>query len=392
MKKLVEYKRAWPLGLAGALMLSLVGCGGGGDDPASATPSNQGGGGQTVVQPDLVSVQDVALAAGVGYSLGVDASGAIQVWGTGMAGSKPVGANVKAVGAARWGGNWAVLASGDLLYWGNDAAGALSHASAVSLSGLGRVASVRACGQGADARLVALKADGSVRVVTPSSLTASTQGTTVGGLSAVNALVDGGDATCDTLLAVGSNGQVSRVQVTADGASAVAVAGLSHVVQVSCAADNCLAVTDAGKVLGWGSNAKGQMGDETVDARTTPAEVDLSLLATAGVTPKIHQVLVTQAGAAYAVGENGALYGWGQLDGRVKATVPGAPGTAPTLVLNANFKVQSLAVAPAVAAQTLVFSSDGSVFGWGRNAQSEVTLADATATLVNLTSTGVKLR
>ena len=61
---------------------------------------------------------------------------------------------------------------------------------------------------------------------------------------------------------------------------------LSHVVQVSCAADNCLAVTDAGKVLGWGSNAKGQMGDETVDARTTPAEVDLSLLATASVTPR----------------------------------------------------------------------------------------------------------
>ena len=100
-------------------------------------PSNQGGGGQTVVQPDLVSVRDVALAAGVGYSLGVDASGAIQVWGTGMAGSKPVGANVKAVGAARW-GQLGGLASGDLLYWGNDAAGALSHASAVSLSGLGQ--------------------------------------------------------------------------------------------------------------------------------------------------------------------------------------------------------------------------------------------------------------
>ncbi|HEX5310766.1 hypothetical protein [Aquabacterium sp.] len=392
MKKWVQHQHAWSMGLAGALMLSLVGCGGGGNDPASAAPASQGGNPQPVVQPDVVNVQDVPVAAGVGYSLGVNASGAVQVWGTGMAGSAPAVANVKAVGATRWGGNWAVLATGDALYWGNDASGALSHASAVSLSGLGRVAALRACGQGADARLVALKTDGTVRVVSPAGLSASTQGLTVAGLSAVKALVDGGDASCNNVLAVGANGLVSQLQVGGTEASAVLVAGLSRVAQASCASDNCLVVTDEGQVWGWGSNAKGQMGDETVDARVAPAQVDLSLLATAGVTPKVRQVLLTQAGAAYALSENGALYGWGRLDGRVKATVPGAPGTAPTPILNANFKVQQVVSASAESGQTLILSGDGKVFGWGRNAQSEVTSANTATLLSDLTDTGVKLR
>lgn len=396
MKKWVQHQHAWSMGLAGALMLSLVGCGGGGSDPASAAPASQGGNPQPVAQPDVVNVQEVPVAAGVGYSLGVNASGVVQVWGNGMAGSAPAVANVKAVGAARWGGSWAVLTTGDALYWGNDASGALSHASAVSLSGLGRVAALRACGQGADARLVALKTDGSLRVVTPAGLSASTQGVAVSGLGAVKALVDGGDATCDTPLAVGGDGTVFRVKVNAAGTSAEVVPGLSRVVQASCAAENCLAVTDEGKVFGWGSNDKGQMGDATVDSRAMPELVDLGSVTKAGVTPSIRQVLMTQAGGAYALGTDGVLYGWGKLDSRARP-VPGPNGeTVPVIVIPkasiGGYMTIGVSVAPSPIGQTLVVASDGSVIGWGRNDHSEVTADKADATLVAPTPTGVKLR
>ena len=80
-----------------AAMLTACGGGGAGSDGAGATPS---AGGNEVLN---LGVQSVSVAAGVGYSLAVQADGSVKAWGEGMTGLISTGLNTtKSVGAGLW--------------------------------------------------------------------------------------------------------------------------------------------------------------------------------------------------------------------------------------------------------------------------------------------------
>ncbi|MDE2433211.1 MAG: hypothetical protein KGN37_10240 [Burkholderiales bacterium] len=378
-----------------AASLSLTACGGGGGSGSSTNLTTSGSGPAQPVA--VVDVKSEPLAAGSGYSLGINAAGQIQSWGA-TVGTQPATNGWKSVGAATWASSlhasWAIDSNGTLAIWGMDAAGVM-HDQPVQLTGLGAVASARACGTGTGALLLALGTDGVVRAVPASELSTTAKGITVSGLGEIHALSDGMDTTCGSVLAIDKQGAVSRLTVQTSDTKGVptalagaAVSGLSNVVQASCAQDNCLAVTKTGAVYGWGSNAKGQLGDTTLDPRSTPAQVDMSLVG----APAINQVLVTQAGAAYAIGKDGALYGWGAVDGLKVLTSSAYPGTVPTLLMASGVAVSQIAVSPDMAPHTLIQAGDGSVYGWGRNADAEVAPPASAKPLLASTFTNIVLK
>lgn len=388
--KLVQAKGLLTV-MALAAALSLSACGGGGSNDAAATPS--GTDPKPVQEVPVIDVQTQKLAAGAGYSLAVTSAGKVLSWGTGMHGSVSSSSTIAAVGTASWGTNlnasWVVTSTGDLLYWGDDASGSLT-ANAVVLSGLGQVAAARACGAGNAAMLYVLKRDGTVWAVPARSLTTSTKGFAVTGVGQAKALGDGTDTTCSSMLALDKDGGVWQLHATNPGdgagvptqAQGVAVSGLSKVVQAACAESSCLAVDEVGQVLAWGNNNVGQLGDGTRLTSAVPLVVSVA---------KTRSVWMTPGGAAYAITTSGALYGWGQLDGRVKSTSTGDLGTSPTLILSTGFAVQGLSVSPSATAHTLVQIGDGSVWGWGQNGSAELTAPASSTPLIDLTKTGVSL-
>ncbi|MEV5576694.1 Ig-like domain repeat protein [Spirillospora sp. NPDC052269] len=78
----------------------------------------------------------------------------------------------------------------------------------------------------------------------------------------------------------------------------------STVTQVSAGTAHCLALTSDGRVLAWGSNVQGQLGDDTTDTRYSPIETHMPPGATA-----------TQISAGWsfslAVTSDGRALGWG---------------------------------------------------------------------------------
>ncbi|MGE5453450.1 MAG: hypothetical protein ACM3VZ_16595 [Acidobacteriota bacterium] len=391
--KWVLQAKAWLTVATGFAMLTLSACGGGGSSNGAAASPSGNGGAVVPATPAAVPVQSQVLAAGTGYSLAVTSTGQIKTWGSGMHGTIATSLPIAAVGTAHWGtelhASWAISSTGDLLYWGDDAAGKLT-AQSVVLSGVGQVAAVRACGSGQGALLYVLKSDGTVWAVPAWGITPASKGFAVANVGVAKALGEGTDASCSGMLAIGQDGSVWQLQasnpVDAAGvptqAHGVAVAGLSQISQAACSVSSCLAVDGVGQVMAWGNNDAGQLGDGTRSASTAPLIVNV---------PKARKVMMTAAGAAYAITDSGALYGWGLLDGRVKSTSIGGLGTAPTLILGDAFGVQSLAVSPSATAHTLVLFGEGLIAGWGQNASGEVSALTG-ASLIDLTPTGVSLQ
>jgi alpha-tubulin suppressor-like RCC1 family protein len=140
------------------------------------------------------------------------------------------------------------------------------------------------------------------------------------------------------------------------------------VVRAGCAFG--LALTSTGRVLAWGDNAFGQLGNGTVQAKHVPVYVKLpsGTKVTAITAGSSHSVAVTAAGHALAwgYGEDGEL-GDGSTDNSdvpVKVQIPA--GTA----------VQGVA---AGASFTIARTSTG-LYGWGENASGQLGDGDTTST------------
>ncbi|QVQ51184.1 hypothetical protein J4H86_20515 [Spiractinospora alimapuensis] len=144
------------------------------------------------------------------------------------------------------------------------------------------------------------------------------------------------------------------------GVSQVATGSLYH----------ALALTTDGTLLSWGRNRYGQLGDGTDDNRATPGAVDLpdGVTVTQAAVGGWHSLAVTDDGDVLAWGQN--LYG--QLgddtntDRDTPIQVPLPEDTAITEVATGS-QYHSLAR-----------SSDGEVFAWGANGSGE--LGDGTTT------------
>jgi alpha-tubulin suppressor-like RCC1 family protein len=141
------------------------------------------------------------------------------------------------------------------------------------------------------------------------------------------------------------------------------------VTQIAIGHHYSLAVTSDGRGLGWGWNGYGELGDGTTTSRDTPVEVALP----AGVTitqisgQYVHSLAVTSDGRALAWGWNGqGELGDGTTTQRltpIEAALP--PGVTVTQVA-------------AGGNQSLALTSDGGALAWGWNGYGQ--LGDGTTT------------
>ncbi|MFY4717281.1 DUF7507 domain-containing protein [Streptomyces sp. LaBMicrA B280] len=119
-----------------------------------------------------------------------------------------------------------------------------------------------------------------------------------------------------------------------------------------------LALTSDGRVLAWGYNLFGQLGDGTTANRSTPVEVDLPVgtTVTAIAARELNSLAVTSDGRALAWGFNGS----GQLgDGTTTSR-----STPVEVHLPAGTTVTSVAAGDIF---SLALTSDGRVLAWGNN-------------------------
>lgn len=87
-----------------------------------------------------------------------------------------------------------------------------------------------------------------------------------------------------------------------------------RIVSVACAADSSFAVTEAGVVWAWGSNANGALGDGTLTKRTTPVMV------TDPATGRAHEFggqpirqITVGSDQAFILTANGSVWTWGEV-------------------------------------------------------------------------------
>ncbi|MFI9325776.1 RCC1 domain-containing protein [Kitasatospora aureofaciens] len=146
------------------------------------------------------------------------------------------------------------------------------------------------------------------------------------------------------------------------------VAGLTGVTRIAAGTNHSLAlVGSTNKVMAWGENTNGQLGDGTPITRYAPVEVALgadtvSLIAAGGS----HSMAVTGSDKRLSTwGQNtSGQLGDGTTDGRYKpVTVPGLTGVR---------------LAAGGREHTVVVLADGTVRSWGANSSGQ--LADGTRT------------
>ncbi len=257
--------------------------------------------------------------------------------------------------------------------------------------GNGNVNAPRALGGVTDVRqalatqsyALALRADGSVwhwpgKLSFASGGTAVSEPRSIAGLAGVRALA-ALSATVDGYklrpVAIKTDGTVWELKWSVEtvmgaggpvqtyAGSAQQVAGLSGIARIACGLSHCLALTEAGKVLSWGSNDFGQLGNgSTGSPVTTPTEVtglaNVSAIAVAG-------------GASLALATEGKVWTWGHHD------TNGQGGTADLAVptpLALSVKAVQLAGGWQHAVARL---EGGSLWGWGANQGAQLGVAGA---------------
>jgi len=130
-----------------------------------------------------------------------------------------------------------------------------------------------------------------------------------------------------------------------------------------------VALTSDGKVYDWGYNGSGQLGDGTTTNRSRPVAVDMSRVLLGKIVTSIsgglfHTVALASDGRVYAWGDNT----YGQLgDGTTTSS------TTPVAVqmIGALSRQTVIAIAGAES-HTVALTSEGKVYGWGRNNEGEL--------------------
>lgn len=153
----------------------------------------------------------------------------------------------------------------------------------------------------------------------------------------------------------GQNGnyQLGAVTPTSNSATPMPVSGLeSGVREITLGSDHACAITDDSTLYCWGSNANGQVGIGTTDARVLPTAV-LSNIRTASANGY----------ATCAITNANDMYCWGKGGGGVLGNGTIADKTTPTPVSGTGkFKTVS-----GRGGYYLAIHTDGSIWGWGNN-------------------------
>lgn len=142
--------------------------------------------------------------------------------------------------------------------------------------------------------------------------------------------------------------------------------GLNHVIDVHTGVRSTMALRSDGTVWTWGSNENGQLGIGTVTDMNVPGQVS-----------GLSGIKAVSGGLGYhsmALSEDGSVWTWGKNDN-------GELGNGTTLQQNTPVQVAGLNDVTAIAAGgyfSLALKSDGTVWAWGVNGDGE--LGDGTTT------------
>ena len=167
-----------------------------------------------------------------------------------------------------------------------------------------------------------------------------------------------------TVLAWGSNasGQLGIGPTPTQSSTPVLVSGLTGVVAIAAHTNHSLALKANGSVVAWGANNGGQLGDGTTTLRNTPVSVlapsGLSRVAAGG---NFSLAVLTHGSPA------GVLWSWGQNNsGQL------GDGTLNTPRKNPSGGLTDIVALEAGEFHTLVMLADGSLWGWGPNANGQI--------------------
>ncbi len=140
-----------------------------------------------------------------------------------------------------------------------------------------------------------------------------------------------------------------------------AVPGIETAVQVAAGDGSSMALLDDGTVLAWGENVNGQLGDGTTDQRTTPVAVDLSDFDDAEVT-----AIASGGNHALALLDDGRIIAWGSAsNGKLGDGVASNDNaTTPVETDLSGFSSPAVAIS-ASGLHNLAALSDGTAVAWG---------------------------
>lgn len=178
----------------------------------------------------------------------------------------------------------------------------------------------------------------------------------------------------------GSNGfgQLGNGTTSASPSGAAMVPGLSDVADVEGGREHLVALTTSGAVLTWGSNEYGQLGLGDTANRSVPTQVTV---------PCAGGVKAVDAGhyTTFALCNNGTVWGWGwNADGQI------GDGTRTTR--RSPVQVSGITDAVSIDAgrdMTYALRADGTMLAWGDNTYGEIGDGTTTARLTPVPVSGL---
>lgn len=140
-----------------------------------------------------------------------------------------------------------------------------------------------------------------------------------------------------------------------------AVPGLSGVTAVAAGGDHSLALLNTGKLMGWGDNYFGELGDGTTESSDVP------VAAGSGLTNV--QAIATSYQLSFALTNSGQVFAWGSnKHGSLGAGENPCPGWE---ICRTPVAVSGVTSAKAIA-PTIAALSSGTVVDWGPNREGEL--------------------
>ena len=143
-----------------------------------------------------------------------------------------------------------------------------------------------------------------------------------------------------------------------------------------------LALTSDARVYGWGQNISGQLGDGSVTQRNAPVAV----IAAGALSGKTVTAITTNQYHSLALSSDGRVYGWGRNNsgqlGDNSTTQRNAPAAVSETGALAGKTIAAIAVGPN---HSLALSSDGRVYSWGQNNNGQL----GNTTTTNATTPGL---
>lgn len=334
--------------------------------------------------PSLTNI--VAVSAGLNHAVALTSSGTVYACGLNSSGqlgdtttttrNAPVLAsisNVVAISAGN-GHTIAIKADGTVWAWGANSSGELGVSSPTSTStpiqvpGITNAVVVRAGGSSS----VVVLSDGTVRAFGANTFAQLGDGTKINRNAPTMITIPDPSGVRSAMIgtihgaAISFDGTVSTFGSDSSGVgwlglgpesyrtSATPVSGAENVVQSSSRGSHVLALTSSGKILAWGDNTSGQLGDNVTAWRTIPHEI-------AGLS----NVSSVSAGGSFslALKKDGTVWSWGDnLNGQLGDNTTTNRST-PTQVAG----ISGVIAIATGASHSVALLNDGTVKTWGAN-------------------------